>query len=242
MTDTAMTSRVLLVDDNIRIMEEMSLVFESAGYLVDTATDALELRSALSKNSYDLVFLDLNLPGEDGLSCCRWLRSVYPDIGVVMLTARVMGGERAEGYSAGADIYLTKPTRAEEVLSATSNLMRRIQRAKVPVHSDHCTWTLNTSDLYLVSPNAEAISLTAKECAVLKRLAQVSGVCGYVDILDALLVDSAKPSEKAKLEVIISRLRQKLNRLHTKGMEIRTVVGSGYRLMTPLLIKNAKSI
>jgi len=236
------TGQILLVDDNIRLIEELNLIFLSAGYGVDTATDALEMRGALSENSYDLVFLDLNLPGEDGLSCCKWLRSVYPDIGIVMLTARVMGVERAEGYAAGADIYLTKPTRAEEVLSATSNLMKRIQRAKVQLHSDEGVWTLNTSDMYLVSPHAEAISLTAKECVVLKHLAQASGVCSYVDILDSLQVDSSKSSEKAKLEVVMSRMRQKLSRLQTKGLEIRTVIGSGYRLMTPLLIKKGATV
>ena len=116
---------VMLVEDNMRVSEELSLVLESFGYTTKCAYDGQHMRSLLTTYTPDIVILDLNLPNEDGISLCKWLRSIYPSLGIVMLTARVMGSERTEGYQAGADVYLTKPTRPEEILAVVRNIIRR---------------------------------------------------------------------------------------------------------------------
>ena len=102
---------IMVVDDNLRLSHELSLVLEAAGWSVRCADDGESLRAQVAQKVPAIVVLDLNLPGEDGISLCEWLRRTYPQIGIVMLTARVMGVDRTEGYVAGADIYLTKPTR-----------------------------------------------------------------------------------------------------------------------------------
>lgn len=239
MTQAYLNRKILLVDDNVRITTELSNIFESAGYATSTALDSFEARDLISNQIFDLVVLDLNLPGEDGLSICKWLRALYPDIGIVVLTARVMGGDRADGYIAGADVYLTKPTRPAELLAVAGNLVERIQRSGENIAPSESTWTLNITEMYLISPKAEAVSLTPKESIFLKILAGSADTCHHIEILDGLGVDSSKSGEKAKLEVLVSRLRQKLSRLQPQGLEIRTVVGTGYRLMTPLLIRSA---
>ena len=105
---------VLLVEDNLRVSDELSLVLTTAGYTTRCAYDGEHMRALLAMMTPDLVMLDLNLPSEDGISLCKWLRDIHPFMGIVMLTARVMGSERTEGYQAGADVYLTKPTRPKK--------------------------------------------------------------------------------------------------------------------------------
>ena len=82
---------VLLVEDNLRVSNELALVLESGGYNIRCAYDGEHMRSLLAVYIPNVVILDLNLPSEDGISLCKWLRGVYPNIGIVMLTARVMG-------------------------------------------------------------------------------------------------------------------------------------------------------
>ena len=82
---------VLLVEDNLRVSEELSLVLESAGYTTRCAYDGEHMRAMMAVHTPHVVMLDLNLPNEDGISLCKWLREVYPSLGIVMLTARVMG-------------------------------------------------------------------------------------------------------------------------------------------------------
>lgn len=88
---------VLLVEDNLRVSDELGLVLETGGYNTGCAYDGEHMRSLLAFYTPNIVILDLNLPGEDGISLCKWLRDVYPNMGIVMLTARVMGSDRTEG-------------------------------------------------------------------------------------------------------------------------------------------------
>ena len=82
---------IMVVDDNLRLSHELSLVLEAAGWSVRCADDGESLRAQVAQKVPAIVVLDLNLPGEDGICLCEWLRRTYPQIGIVMLTARVMG-------------------------------------------------------------------------------------------------------------------------------------------------------
>jgi DNA-binding response OmpR family regulator len=229
---------VLLVEDNIRVSDELSLVLSAAGYAVRCAYDGEHMRALLTMSSPDVVMLDLNLPNEDGISLCKWLRDIYPQMGIVMLTARVMGSERTEGYQAGADVYLTKPTRPEEILAVIRNLMRRNDRQNAAHLAPPHVWTLHQKSMSLSAPDSDVLSLTPKEAIVLLNLAQTSAHCTYDYLIDKLIGESPRTTfDKVRLEVLVSRLRSKLFKFKAQAFEIKTVHGAGYRLSTPLKVK-----
>ena len=228
-----------MVEDNQRVSEEISLVLEQAGWNVRCAQDGKDFRRAVAEQAPMMVLLDLNLPGEDGISLCKWLRSVVPDVGIVLLTARVMGSERTEGYMAGADVYLTKPTRPEELLAVLHNLSRRAAPwPKVEGTQSDGPWALHSKSLRLLSPQGDILSLTPSECGLMQHLSDAAGPCNYEDLIDAIgtggLNDKA---DKARLEVLVSRLRTKLRHVQNRGMEIKTVHGKGYQLTQPLRVQ-----
>ena len=231
---------LLVVDDNLRLSEELSLVLQAAGWSVRCADDGESLRACMAQQTADIVLLDLNLPGEDGISLCKWLRSTHPRIGIVMLTARVMGIDRTEGYVAGADIYLTKPTRAEELLAVVRNLLNRTQK-ETRKSSTTDPWTLQIKGTRLVSPQADSLSLTPGECIFLRELALTPEACSYEQLNEKLGNGAnADRSDKARLEVLVSRLRTKLGKFGGEGLEIKTVHGTGYRLKGALKLLPGK--
>ena len=229
---------VLLVEDNLRVSDELSLVLTAAGYATRCAYDGEHMRAMLAMMTPDVVMLDLNLPNEDGISLCKWLRDIHPFIGIVMLTARVMGSERTEGYQAGADVYLTKPTRPEEILAVVRNLMRRHDRQGASALVAAQTWTLHQRSMSLSAPDADVLSLTPKETVVLFTLAQTATHCTYEDLIAKLGGESPRTTfDKVRLEVLISRLRSKLFKFKGQAFEIKTIHGSGYRLSRPLKLR-----
>ncbi len=183
----------------------------------------------------DVSLKDYLQPSEDGISLCKWLRDIHPFMGIVMLTARVMGSERTEGYQAGADVYLTKPTRPEEILAVIRNLMRRHDRQGSSAVSVSNVWTLHQKSMSLSAPDADVLSLTPKETIVLFTLAQTSTHCTYDDLIDKLGGEAQRTTfDKLRLEVVISRLRSKLFKFKAQAFEIKTIHGFGYRLTQPL--------
>ena len=230
---------VLMVEDNLRVSEEISLVLEQAGWSVRCTQDAKDFRQAVAQQAPMMVVLDLNLPGEDGISLCKWLRSTLPGVGIVLLTARVMGSERTEGYMAGADVYLTKPTRPEELLAVLHNLSRRAApgpRLASPQATE--PWTLHSKSMRLLSPQGDILSLTRSECGLLQHLGDAPGVCSYEELIDALGSGGLNDKvDKARLEVLVSRLRTKLRHVKEPGLELKTVHGKGYQLAQALRVQ-----
>lgn len=178
----------------------------------------------------DLLVVDLNLPGEDGISLARRFRAVQPDVGIIMMTARNQVSEKLSGYESGADLYLTKPTSVEELGAAVQALARRMKRHE----QAQSAFVLNLTGLFLQGP-VGGVSLSAHEAAMLSALTRAPG-----HRLESwqLIELSGKEEDVSKrtLEVQIVRLRKKLMQAGAGDQPIKAVRGQGYQLCIKMIV------
>lgn len=232
--DRPSTPSVIVVEDNETLRDELVLYLLEEGFAVRGVGSGPELNRAIEVWPTDILILDLNLPEEDGISITRRIRRSLPAVGIILLTARVRSADRLEGYANGADVYLTKPTRPEELVAVVKNLFARLG---VPISPT--PWKLDMAGLALCCPKGQSIELTTSEARLLMALA-VNGQ--YLDhaVLLSRFGDKTQPEKinKARLEVLISRLRLKLAPHVNGGFDIRAVRGQGYQLGFELAVKN----
>jgi DNA-binding response OmpR family regulator len=177
----------------------------------------------------DVMVIDLNLPGEDGISLSRRVRAAQPGIGIIMLTARSQTAEKTLGYQSGADIYLTKPTSVEELSAALQAVARRLKPAGAVPAERVCAYTLDVQRLMLSGPQAQ-VSLNALEAAVVSALASALWQRLENWQLLKLLSKSEASYTKARLEVLIFRLRKKLVQAGADEHAIKVIRQVGYQL------------
>lgn len=196
-------------------------------YAVDIATDGNAALYQVSINDYDLIILDILLPGRDGFEVCREIRGRGETTPVLMLTARAAVDDRVEGFEAGADDYLTKPFSFRELLARVKALLRRETRLRPDV--------LQIGDLIVdsashrVSRANREVALTAKEYALLEYLAQHMGqLVSRADIATHVWDDSFDPFSNT-IEVYMNRLRKKIDENHSNKL-LHTRRGEGYIL------------
>ncbi|NEX22788.1 response regulator transcription factor [Thiorhodococcus mannitoliphagus] len=221
--------KVLVVEDHDALREVTVETLEARGFRaigVDCAEAVCELAD---QHDFDVAVLDLNLPGEDGLSLARRLRAVRPDLGIVMVTARDQLSDKITGYQHGADLYLIKPVDAEELGLAIQALARRL-RPEPPQDQSGC---LDRHSRNLIFPGGE-LTLTPDETTLLTALAlaqdQSMASWQLLELLDRELNEHGKK----QLEVLFSRLRGKLKAHGIERPIIRAERGRGYRLCLPL--------
>lgn len=223
---------ILLVEDNESLREEMVCFLNRPGWSAAGVDCGEELNYWLMQNHADIVILDVNLPYEDGYSIASRLRVSHPDLGIVMLTARVRPIDRTEGYSAGADVYLSKPTQPNELIAVIDNLGKRLRRPEVKIFS------LNALNRTLQAPGGEVCNLTPNECKLLELLALSPGREADAEyLMYAVGARDEKELSKEGLATTISRLRGKCKQ--TLGLDNLVVVnrGVGYRLTVALQLK-----
>lgn len=196
-------------------------------YAVDVAGDGNAALYQTSINDYDLVLLDVLLPGPDGFEVCRELRARGDATPVLMLTARATVDDRITGLDAGADDYLTKPFAFRELLARVRALLRR----EPQLHSDR----VQLDDLVLdsashrVSRAGRGIELTAKEYALLEYLARHAGQLVSRSEIAAHVWDQSFDPFSNTIEVYVNRLRKKIDEQHAVKL-IHTRRGEGYIL------------
>ena len=117
-------TRILVVDDDVRLRDLLNRYLAEQGYGVRTVHDAAEMNRQLSRERYDLMILDLMLPGEDGLSICRRLRGGGENMPIIMLTAKGEQADRIQGFETGADDYLPKPFSPRELVARVNRWMK----------------------------------------------------------------------------------------------------------------------
>lgn len=196
-------------------------------YAVDAAGDGEHALELASVNDYDLVILDVMLPGRDGFEVCRELRAGGSAVPVLMLTARDAVEDRVAGLDTGADDYLSKPFDFEELLARVRALLRR-KPALLPAVIEVADLSIDTR-ARSVSRGGAHVELTAKEYALLEYLARRAGeVVSRADISEHVWDETYDPFSKV-IEVFIQRLRRKLD--DGRGQKlIRTRRGEGYVL------------
>ena len=220
---------IVVVEDHDFLREITLDALRSKGYFVH-GVDCAEALDDLPCRP-DLLVVDLNLPGEDGISLARRLRQAQPGIGIIMLTARDSLADRVTGYDSGADIYLIKPCALEELVAAVHSLGRRLQ----PAAAVATPWQLDAHALQLAGPGGE-VALSAGECVILSGLARARGRQLESWQLIELLGKNPDEYSKANLEVQLVRLRKKLSQAGCEGPSVKAVRGQGYQLCVELSI------
>lgn len=229
--DTAAAgARVLFIEDNAALLQNLYDYFEDQGYRLDSARDGLSGLNLACSDDYDLIVLDLGLPRLDGLELCRRLRVDHGlRTPILMLTARDAIEQRVEGLRAGGDDYLIKPFALAELQARIEALLRRSRPAP--------TLQLGFADLSLDVANAHAkragqtLTLTPTELKLLEALLRAAPRLVRRTELERLLWPDLPPDSDA-LRTHIHGLRQAVDRPFTRPL-IETVRGLGYRLAAP---------
>lgn len=220
--------RLLIVDDEDDFVTALARGLREQGYATDVATDGEVAWELAAVNDYDLILLDLNLPGLDGLSICRRVRAARPDVLILMLTARDRLADRITGLDAGADDYLVKPFHFAELTARLRALLRRDLRVRAPF--------LEWRDLHLdptgrvVWLGGRRLELTAKEFGCLEYLLRHKGEIVSQELLLEHIWDGSVNPFSATVRMHIASLRRKLGDTAAVPRYIETVIGQGYRI------------
>ena len=221
--------RILLVEDEPSAATMLAKGLREEAYAVDVAPDGETALAQAFDNDYDLIVLDVVLPGKDGFKVCRELRANGLTAPVLMLTARDAVEDRVEGLDSGADDYLSKPFDFEELLARVRALLRR-KPALYPEVITVENLSIQTRTRQ-VTRSGQSIDLTAKEYALLEYLVRRAGeVVSRADIAEHVWDESYDPFSKV-IEVFIQRLRRKVDEGQTPKL-IHTRRGEGYVLTT----------
>ena len=219
--------RILLVEDEARMSALIAKGLRENAYAVDIARDSEQALYHAAVNTYDLVILDVMLPGEDGYTICRKLRSSGIAAPVLMLTALDAVDDRVAGLDSGADDYLTKPFDFKELLARLRALLRRPHEVRPrTIRVDDLT--IDTGS-HTAARGSRPVTLTAKEYALLEFLAtHENRVVGREQIAEHVWDECFDPLSNV-IDVYVKRLRAKLDNGHGRRL-IHTRRGEGYIL------------
>lgn len=229
-----MTRRFLVVEDDRDIARLVELHLKDLGAEVTVAHEGTSALALATRRSFDLVILDLMLPGMDGLEICRRLRARANYTPILMLTARSADVDRIVGLEMGADDYLTKPFNIRELIARVKALLRRVDALSKQEAGDAAA-VLEFGDLVIdvekrkVTLHGQAIDLTAKEFDLLLQFARYPGrVYTRAQLLD-LVWGYGHDGYEHTVNSHINRLRSKLEKDHARPAYILTVWGVGYK-------------
>jgi len=226
--------KILVVDDDLRLRDLLKRYLSEQGFAVDTVPDAAAMDRSLARVRYDLLVLDLMLPGEDGLAICRRLRASADPVAVIMLTAKGDDVDRILGLEMGADDYLAKPFNPRELVARIHAVLRRQAPAATPGAPTQEQKTVEFGPFALHLANRaltrgeEAIPLTTGEFALLKALALHPREPMSRDKLMELARGREHESYDRSIDVQVSRLRKLLGEDPQSPRYIQTVWGFGY--------------
>ena len=222
---------IVVVEDNDELRAATVDALRQEGHKVLGLDCAEAMPEQAALTLVDLMIVDLNLPGEDGLSLAQRVRKSHPEIGIIIATARSDTHQKQEGYSKGADIYMTKPVALAELSAAIQSLGRRLKSA---VASE--SLVLSVAKLTLQGPYGKSLGLTSTEATLLAafNLAPDRRLEKW-QLIEVLEKESAD-NPLATLELVIVRLRKKIRDLGINEPAIKVIRNWGYQFCLPLTV------
>jgi two-component system phosphate regulon response regulator OmpR len=225
---------VLLVDDEPELRTLLGEYFVRHGFDVRQAADAAVARELLARETPDVALLDINMPGENGLSLARWMREMHPRVGLVMLTTAGDAVDRIVGLELGADDYVAKPFDLRELLARVRALRRRLQAAPPApaaaptqrVRFGACTLDLETRQLY--AADGHEVEITAAEFDLLALFARHPNRPLSRDMIMEQAHNRGWDVFDRSIDLRVMRLRRKIERNPDKPEVLKTVRNVGY--------------
>ncbi len=220
-------AHILVVDDDDRIRTLLKRYLSENGFRTSVASDARQARTIMGSVDFDLLVLDVMMPGESGFDLTKSVRAAS-NVPILLLTARGLPEDRIEGLERGADDYLSKPFEPRELLLRINALLRRARPASLDrkeLTFGECTFSVGRGEL---RRNGELVKLTAGEAGLLKALAKKPGE----PISRQALAEQTSTSMERSIDVQVTRLRKKIEEDPRAPIYLQTVRGIGYILMS----------
>ena len=218
------TFHILVVDDDDRIRELVKQYLEENNFLVTTAVDALDAKKKLEIIKFDILILDIMMPGESGLSLTKEMKK-NNRTPIILLTAKGETGDRIHGLELGADDYLGKPFEPKELLLRIKNILNKIQKPLLPDEIYIGSALINLKKLD-IKKNKKTIKINPQEKKVLEKMLEFPGKVFSRDDIGKMI----NISKERTIDVMITRLRQKIESRPKNPKYLQTIRGSGYVL------------
>lgn len=216
--------KIIVVEDNEDLCQELVFLLNKSGHEARGVSSATELDRCMAAEMPDILLLDISLPGEDGLSIARRLRT-RPQLGIVMLTAHGSDEDHIRGLEDGADNYLVKPVNRGVLLAVLERVYNRLHPQDRPQGN---SWRLLRREHLLITPGGGEIPLTDTELVLIEAMVRNPGkACHRRQLVEALGYDFMTYDER-RLEVRISRLRKKIRELNAGEEPLKSEWGVGY--------------
>ncbi|ABE56262.1 two component transcriptional regulator, winged helix family [Shewanella denitrificans OS217] len=226
---------ILIVEDEAVTRNTLRSIFEAEGYVVTEANDGAEMHKAMQDNKINLVVMDINLPGKNGLLLARELREIN-NIGLIFLTGRDNEVDKILGLEIGADDYITKPFNPRELTIRARNLLTRVNSAAQEVEEKGSVenyrfngWSLEINSRSLVNPKGESYKLPRSEFRAMLHFVENPGkILTRADLLMKMTGRELKAHDRT-VDVTIRRIRKHFESLVDTPEIIATIHGEGYR-------------
>ena len=230
-------NRILVVDDDSDVRWMIKKYLEKNNMQVDTADGGEQMRKYFAENIYDVIILDVTMPGEDGLSLARFLRSENYTGGIIMCTAASEVVDCVVGLEVGADDYVTKPFEPRELFARVKSLLRRVNAnatlaEDTPNRVNFGEFCLDMEAQQLLGKDGAEVSITSMEFDLLKAFAENPNKVLNRDQLLNLAHDKDWDPYDRSIDIRITRLRKKIESDPSKPQIIKTVRGAGYKFVT----------
>ena len=217
-------SHILVVDDDNRIRELVKEYLEENGFMVTTAKNALDAKNKIEVVKFDILILDIMMPGESGLDLTKQIKK-NESTPIILLTAKGETQDRIEGLELGADDYLGKPFEPKELLLRINNILRKIKKTNIP-EEIHVGGSLINLKKLNIKKNNQIKKINPQEKKVLEKMLSSPGkVFSRNDIGKIINI-----SKERTIDVMITRLRQKIESDPKNPKYLQTIRGSGYVL------------
>ena len=215
---------ILVVDDDNRIRELVKQYLEENNFLVTTAIDAFDAKNKLDIIKFDILVLDIMMPGKSGLALTKEVKKIN-STPIILLTAKGEPTDRIKGLEIGADDYLPKPFEAKELLLRIKNILNKTKKTALPDEIHIGSSIINLKKM-LIKTDKKTIKINPQEKKVLEKMLEVPGKVFSRDDIGKII----NVSKERTIDVMITRLRQKIESNPKNPKYLQTIRGSGYAL------------